>query len=129
MKALLHVSALCAVALLLAAGCGGGTTEPTPTGRGTVRGTITNPDGAPIAGATVQLGTSTVNPTTTGADGTYSFTGLKIGVTFRVSAAHYSAADGLLSGTSTAFALDPAHTTKTVNLKLEGNGPPGPPPI
>lgn len=130
MKAQLSACALCAMALLLAAGCGtGGTTDPPTTGKGIVRGVITDGDGAPIPGATVQLGTSTVSPTATGADGSYTFTGLKIGVTFRVTATYYSSVSGLLTGTSTAFTLTPAATTKTVNLEIEGNSPPGPPPI
>jgi hypothetical protein len=65
-------------------------------GTSTVRGTVTDEQGAAIGGATVTLVNPTTNATrtqTTGADGSYSFSGIPVGVyNLKVEAANFKQA-------------------------------------
>jgi hypothetical protein len=121
----LAFTGMCLALMIGNVGCGGGTEEPTVFS-GTVSGTITDPDGDALGGATVQLNSATVSPVTTATNGTYKFSSVKSG-SYKVTATYTSGTLGLLSATSTTFALDVAHPTKMVNLQLNSSGPPPPP--
>jgi hypothetical protein len=79
----------------------------------TISGTVTDPTGAPLAGATVTADGPVFVTTTTGADGTYSLTGLDIGtytVTFH--------ADGFIDPTPQTITITAYNTTVTANAQV-----------
>jgi hypothetical protein len=121
----LALAGMCLAMAIGTVGCGGGTEQP-PTFHGRVSGTITDPDGDPIGGATVQLNSATVSPVTTASDGSYNFASVRSG-SYKVTATYTSGTLGLLAASSATFALDVAHPTKLVNLQLVSNLPPPPP--
>ncbi len=120
------LGALALILLLSASGCGGGTSEPPTTVRGTITGTVTGPTGTPLAGATVQLNSATVAPVTTGSNGAYTIGNVRAG-TYKALGTYASSTTGAMTGSSAEFTIDAAHTNVTANITVSGSGPPPPP--
>jgi len=93
-------------------------TECTPVGAGgTISGTVTvNPGGAPIAGATVNLGAG--RSTTTDGSGNYSFTGIPAGTYPSMTATK----PGFVSGSASSIVVTDGGTT-TQNFSLTAAPP------
>ena len=128
MRARLVVAAL---ALFALATCGGGDGPSDPGGggsaTGSVRGSVTNNTGGPIAGASIRLtgNNQAARNTTSAADGAYSFTNVRTG-SYSVSVTPPAgfALSGPSTRTVTVTANQEANVTAFVLVANAGGGPP-----
>ena len=115
---------------LLASSCGGGggtdTTAPPPAAQatGSIRGSVTDNAGAPLAGVSVQATATgqTARSATTGTDGSYSFAGVKVGA-WLVTVTAPTGYSGGTSSTVTVTENQQATVTTIVLTKLATQAP------